>query len=263
MKKGFVLFLTMALLISMLAGCGAPKPESGSTGNSSSSGAVKSSSDEGKAAAHPSTWPTVSFPAVPTVEVTDEAMVEEALNNYLVSINAGVKADIVNIDFGNLSTVMTLMLSSTEDPIDLFSYAFFSNLSSVVTNEQVIALDDYISQYPDIVKAVGEENMKLGKINGTQYAVPVVGSYATAWYYVLRRDIAEEIGVSDQDGKQITIEELTAILTDAKAAHPDLVYLPIAEDIISLYNFDSLGDADIMGALENFGADSTEIINIY
>ncbi len=259
MKKGFVLFLAVLLIVSSLAGCGAPKPEDGARTTERTAG----ESQKGAADTDPSTWPTVSFPVVPTVEVTDEAMIENALNDYLVSINAGVKADIVPIDFGNLSTVMTLMLSSTEEPIDLFSYLFFSNLSSVVTNEQVIALDDYLEQYPEITQIVGEENMKLGRMNGMQYAIPVVGSYATAWYYVLRRDIAEEIGVSDKDGKMITLEELTEILTDAKAAHPELMYIPLTEDFISIYGYDSLGDSDIMGALENNGKETAQIIDFY
>ena len=59
-------------------------------------------------AGDPADWPTVSFPILPVVEVTDEEAVEQALNDYLVSIDAGVKADAVLIDFGSVSQVMTL-----------------------------------------------------------------------------------------------------------------------------------------------------------
>lgn len=268
MKKTLVLFLTAVLLASSLAGCSAPQQGSSTKSTQSAAGGGNSSAAEPTADDHtqdtdPSSWPTVSFPVVPTVEVTDEAMVEKALNDYLVSINAGVQADMVIIDFGNLSTVMTLMLSSNEEPIDLFTYMFWSNLSGVVTNDQVIPLDDYLTQYPEIVQLVGEDNMKLGRVNGTQYAIPVVGSYATAWYYVLRRDIAEEIGVADKDGQKITLDELTDILTDAKAAHQDLIYLPITEDFISVNGYDNLGDADIMGALKNNGVDNSQVVDFY
>lgn len=268
MKKVVVLLLTVVLLISSLAGCSPSTPDSGGkSGGDAAAGdntdAPKGTAGDPSEAADPSSWPTVSFPVVPTVEVTDEAMIEKALNDYLISINAGVLADMVVIDFGNLSTVMTLMLSSNEEPIDLFSYIFWSNLSGVVSNDQVIPLDELLSQYPEIVQTVGEENMMLGRVNGTQYAIPVVGSYATAWYYVLRRDIAEEIGVADRDGEMISLDELSTILTDAKAAHSDLIFLPITEDLISVYGYDNLGDADVMGALKNNGVDTSDVIDFY
>lgn len=224
---------------------------------------VSALADDGGTSSDPSSWPTVSFPIVPTVEVTDEAEVEAALNDYLVSIDAGVKADMVLIDFGNLNTVMTLMLSSSDEPIDIFSYQFFSNLSSVVLNDQVIPLDDYITQYPDVVEAVGADNMKIGKMNGTQYAIPVVGSYSTAWYYVLRKDIAEEIGVADKDETTLTLDEMGEIIKKAKEAHPELIYLPITDDLISAYNYDYLADTDWMGVLPDNGTDSTTIVDFY
>lgn len=267
MKKGLSVFLTATLLMSSLVGCGdevKTNAENSTAGNSAEeSSTVGSSTGKNEEASDPSGWPTVSFPVVPTVEVTDEAIIEEVLNDYLVSIDAGVKADMVVMDFGNLNTVMTLMLSSNEEPIDIFSYMFWSNLSGVVSNDQVIPLDDYMEQYPEIKEIIGEENMKLGKINGTQYAIPTVGSYGTAYYYVLRKDIADAIGVSDRDGKTITIDELSDILGKAKKAYPDLIYMPIMEDFMTIYGYDNLGDADVMGALENNGVDSTKVINFY
>ena len=56
----------------------------------------------------------------------DEAKVEEALNEYLVSINAGAKVDLIGINFGDLATQMTLMLSDNQNPLDIFCLLYTS-----------------------------------------------------------------------------------------------------------------------------------------
>ena len=211
----------------------------------------------------PADWPTVSFPILPVVEVTDEAEVEQALNDYLVSIDAGVKADAVLIDFGSVSQVMTLMLSSREEPIDVFSYNFFSSLTGVVKNDQVIPLDDMLETYPDLVDTIGEEYLALGKIGNTQYAFPTVGAYANTWWYVLRQDVAEEIGVADRNGEKITLDQLDEILALAKEAHPEYSFFPTIQDLIYVQDYEVLGDNDWMGAIANSAVDGTEIINYY
>ncbi len=214
-------------------------------------------------AGDPADWPTVSFPILPVVEVTDEEAVEQALNDYLVSIDAGVKADAVLIDFGSVSQVMTLMLSSTEEPIDVFTYNFFSNLTSVVKNEQVIPLDDMLETYPDLKDVIGEDYLPLGQLNGTQYAFPVVGSYATIWFYAMRRDVAEDIGVADRSGEKITMDELKEMLAAAKEAHPEYSYFPVGLDLVNVQDYEFLADNDWMGGIPKNATESTEIINYY
>ncbi len=260
MKKLFSLLLASALLVSSLAGCGG---QSGSSSESDSSAAgTDSSATTSEVSTNSEDWPVVSTPVVPTQPVTDEKMVEDALNEYLVSIDAGVQCDVVPIEFGNLSTTMTLMLTSNDDPIDVFSYNFFSNLTSVVANEQVVALDDYLTQYPDLVDVIGEAYLPGGQVDGVQYALPTVGSYGTMWTYVLRRDIAETIGVDDRDGEMINMQEMTDIMLQAKEAYPELIFMPIATDANQTL-YDTLGDYSLTGVLMNCGVDNTDVVNFY
>lgn len=261
MKKWLCYLIAGAMMLSVLAGCGSQNNGDSSV-QESSQASETSAGETSQVSENVEDWPVVSTPVVPTQPVTDEAMVEDALNEYLVSIDAGVQVDIVPIEFGNLATTMTLMLTSRDDPIDVFSYNFFSNLTNVVANEQVIALDDYLEQYPDLKDIIGEQYLPVGQVDGVQYALPTVGSYGNVWAYVLRRDIAEEIGVADRDGEMIDIQEMTDIMTQAKAAYPDLIYLPITTD----YNntiIDNLGDTSWTGVLMNSGLDNTEVINYY
>lgn len=260
MKKLFSLLLASALLVSSLAGCGG---QSGSSSESDSSAAgTDSSATTSEVSTNSEDWPVVSTPVVPTQPVTDEKMVEDALNEYLISINAGVQVDIVPIEFGNLATTMTLMLTSNDDPIDVFSYNFFSNLTSVVANEQAVPLDDYLTQYSDLVDVVGKAYLPGGQVDGVQYALPTVGSYGGILGYVLRRDIAEEIGVADRDGEMIDIQEMTDIMLQAKEAYPDLIYMPITADYNTIL-IDTLGDSYWTGVLMNSGLDNSDVVNYY
>ncbi len=206
-------------------------------------------------------WPVVTTAVVPTQPVTDEEMVETALNEYLVSIDAGIQMDIIPIEFGNLSTTMTLMLTSPEDPIDVFSYNFFSKLTSVVANEQVVPLDEFLEEYPDIVDVVGEEYLPLGQINGTQYALPNIGAYGQIFCYALRSDIAEAIGYADKEGQLMTLQEITEMLLKAKEAFPELAF--ITNEEFGIMNIDRLGDSNCTGVLMNNGIDNTEVVNLY
>lgn len=267
MKRKLALLLSMTIAASLLAGCGSTNANSEKSDSLQVSGNAVSDvvSDDGTetVSSNVEDWPVVSFPFVPVYDTPDADQVEKALNDYLVSINAGVQADMVRIDFGSLSTTLTLMLSSKDDPIDLFSYQFFSDLSNVVQNEQAIPLDSYIAEYPGIVDAIGENYMILGKYQGIQYAAPVVGSHGTANYYALKRDIAEKIGVAGKDGSKITLEELDNIISEAKTSCPDYIYMPMTLDLITIQGYDTLADADAIGVLEGWGLDNTKIIDYY
>ena len=60
----------------------------------------------------PSKWPVVKMEVVSsTGEEAKEQEIEDALNEYLVSIDAGVQADLVPLAFGDRATQLTLLLT--------------------------------------------------------------------------------------------------------------------------------------------------------
>ena len=90
----------------------------------------------------PSKWPVVKMEVVSsTGEEAKEQEIEDALNEYLVSIDAGVQADLVPLAFGDRATQLTLLLTDSENGIDLFCWRFYSSVTDMVNNDQVIALD--------------------------------------------------------------------------------------------------------------------------
>ncbi len=278
MKRRIAMLTACMLACGALAGCGGNGGADGATGGGEAAGtggsaAAGTESGSGNEAAggagaqaevpaDVADWPVVTTAVVPTQPITDEQMVEDALNEYLVSISAGIQMDIIPIEFGNLSTTLTLMLTSPDDPIDVFSYQFFSSLTGVVSNEQVIPLDGFVEKYPDIVDVVGEEYMKVGQMDGTQYAIPVIGAYGQMMTYALRTDIAEELGVTDKEGQKMTLREVTDMVLLAKEKHPEMIFIPVTWDAF-VYGLDHLGDSKMTGVLMDSGLDSTEIVNIY
>ena len=257
MKKIIGLFLAAAMSGLLLAGCVAPAAEK----NSNDGEKVSIAEMEGTIT-DSLEWPTVTFAILPTQEITDVDLVVDKLNEYLVSIDAGVLADIVPIEFGNLSTTMTLMLSSSDTPIDIFTNMFYSTMIDVVNNEQCIPLDDYIKKYPEIVNVIGEEYLPFAQISGIQYGLPVVGAYSGFSGYALREDIANEIGVADRDGEVLTYDELTEILLKAKEAHPEMCFI-INSVTGCNTNIDTMGDSTLRGVLLNRGLDTSEVVNYY
>ena len=62
----------------------------------------------------PSKWPVVKMEVVSsTGEEAKEQEIEDALNKYLVSIDAGVQADLVPLAFGDRATQLTLLLTDS------------------------------------------------------------------------------------------------------------------------------------------------------
>ena len=267
-KKLAALILVAAMTASLL-GCAAktePDTDSQAAGGAGSpaEGAVEEaeSEEEFQVAENPDDWPVVTVQVTVLSEMPDEQIVEDALNEYLVSINAGVKADMVQMNMGDLSTQLTLLLSDNQQPLDLFCWRFYSTLDGCVKNEQCISLEPYLDVYPDLWEMYPELVLKTQQVGGVQYAVPSVDSYATYEVYALRKDVAEELGIADRDGERITLEEMTQIMKDAKALHPEYAYICNTNDE-PVIGIDSLGNSNWLGVLMNRGVGTTEIVNLY
>lgn len=265
MKKKLVSLILAAAMLGTLIGCGSDSAGTGTSGAADSAGSTADSGAETAGALevpeNPDDWPVIAVQSL-SYDMPDEAKVEEALNEYLVSINAGAKVDLIGINFGDLATQMTLMLSDNQNPLDIFCWRFYSNVDSCVKNEQCISLEPYKDVYPDLWEMYPDKVLKTQQVSGIQYAVPSVDSYATYEVYALRKEIAEELGIVDRDGERITIDELTQIMKDAKAIHPEFSYMVNTNDE-PVIGIDSLGNPNWLGVLLNQGVGTTEIVNLY
>lgn len=211
----------------------------------------------------PSQWPVIKMEVVSrTGEEARETEVEAALNEYLVSIDAGVQADLVPLAFGDRGTQLTLLLTDSENGIDLFCWRFYSSVTDMVNNDQVIALDQYRETYPELWEMFPESVYKTCQVNGQQYSLPGADSFGNFQVYTMRKDIAEEIGVMDLVGTKISEEQFEDMLAKAEAAHPELCWLT-DPTVTSYQGIDNLGFTDWIGVLLNQGIDQEEIVNYY
>lgn len=269
MGKKLMSLILVAVMAGSLLACGDRKTEEPGEQTGSTTASVDSTvtgetgnAEEFQAADNPDDWPVVAVEVAVLSEMPDEQMVEDALNEYLISIDAGVKVDMVQMNMGDISTQLTLLLSDNQQPLDLFCWRFYSTLDGCVKNEQCISLEPYLDIYPDLWEMYPERVLKTQQIGGVQYAVPSVDSYATYEVYALRKDVAEELGIADRDGERITLEEMTQIMKDAKALHPEYAYMCNTNDE-PVIGIDSLGNSNWLGVLMNRGIGTTEIVNLY
>ena len=204
MKKSR-LIATLAA-VSMLASSFAPMVQAGET----------------EAASDPSEWPVVSVDVLSFTDGLDRKdEVQQALNDYLASINAGVQAEFVVNTWGDRNNNLTMLLSDKDNPIDLFSWRFYSSVDVLVKNDQIISLEPYKETYPDLFTMYPEKVYKTCQIDGQQYSLPSADSFCNFSAYMLRKSVAEDIGVADMDGKKVSLDELNDILTKAEEAYPD------------------------------------------
>lgn len=249
-----------ALLCVTAAGCGTQKgnESTASTATNKESGAVQDN-----AGSDPSTWPVVATEIPSRNNMDDVPMVQEALNKHLAEIDAGVQIELVPVEIGNISTTMTLMLTSGDDPIDLFNWRWYSNLVNVVRNEQVIGLNKYKDQYPELWQLADENVLKSHVVNGETYGFPTMDGFCTAGWYALRKDIAEELGMADKEGEALSLEELTDLMKRAKQAHPEYAYVIEPENGSNLMRIDNLGNDHYIGVLLHNGVDQDTIVNYF
>jgi len=213
-------------------------------------------------ATDPSTWPVIKAEVVMPSGETREAEVEKALNDYLISINAGVLCDMVLIDGGARATQLTLMLTDPDDGIDLFGWRFYSDVSSLVQNDQIISLEKYKEVYPELWTMFPESVYNACKVNGELYSMPAADAFGGHTVYCLRKDIADAIGVTELRNTLITEEQLLDIMLKAEALHPELDYIPnpVTPSYMGIDNF---GLDESLGVLLNRGINQDTIVNYY
>ena len=139
-RKVIVGILALVMGLSLTA-CGSA--DSGSEA-AAVEGVTVSAREDGSVAADtaPADWPVIKVEVCSFTDTLEkEPEIEAALNEYLVSINAGVQADMLPIAIGDRSTQLTLMLTDNKDPIDLFAWRFYSSVSDMVKNGQCISLE--------------------------------------------------------------------------------------------------------------------------
>lgn len=173
--------------------------------------------------------------------------VQDAVNALLAKKNLGIQVEFVCIDFASWATQINLML--TDGSIDLFNACFMPSLSVLADNGSIAPMDDLYNKYGQGILSTLGDYINCAKVDGVLYGAPKVNAFSSALMFVMRKDIADELGI---DPETITdFETLTESLKKVKAAYPDMSMIANgnAGDYMSFSDIDFLGTEDPLGCL--------------
>ncbi|WP_308634985.1 ABC transporter substrate-binding protein [Paenibacillus silvisoli] len=255
MKKLFGSMTVIALLTSLISACGS----NGANENAAQSNAAGTEAGAGtETSSETSTEKpyTVDLMMVGDAKTEDTKKVSEEISKMTRKLmNADV--NITRVGFGSFQQQANLALSSGEK-LDLF-VTFALDISTLANSGQILPMTKLLESHgKDILNNLSVEDRRSVSINNEIYAIPTAKEKATNYGYIMRKDIADEIGVKPEEVK--TYEQLEAIMTKAKEKHPDMY--PIGLDFTNVYRpntEDNLGTGP--GIIDAVG-DSTTVVNM-
>ncbi len=256
LKKLLSVLLVSAMVCSLLAGCGKKAENTTDSKAADVTTAAGKSSDEGDGTKEDPYTITIYAPYAATTDAC------EAVSGKISEITR----DLINCDVKLVRDVtkdqLNLTLTSGEK-LDLF-YAFpwEVSLSSMVSSNEVVAMDDLLDKYaPDTKSSISADDWSCVTVNGKVYGIPMNKDKAQARGFEMNKKIADELGIDYS--KPITYAELEADLQKVKDAYPDMYpCVPNAGSMnFPAWSCDVLGDK--LGVLENCLDGSTKVVNLY
>lgn len=203
MKKTIASLLAAGMAVSMLTACG---------GSGSSSGGEYDQV----------VYAYATFNNIPTNEALDE--VEEAIN-VITREKIGAEITLKPIAIADYSQSVSLSLQGGEKIDIMESLGDFNNyLSTGMALDISELIDTYAAETKELV---GDEWLAACEYTGGLYGIPDYKPMALTPMIIYREDVAEELGL-DMSSVD-SIEDLTDIFAQVKAAKPDMTPLAIVE----------------------------------
>lgn len=257
-KKGLSVFLVVLLLASILAACG---KSNSSAPPSSGDAASEPDASQGSSQQEPYTVKIMMLDEGKTDIVDEVAKAASAITQQ--KFNTTI--ELVRIGWGSWSQQVSLALASGEK-LDLFpAFALDSPLTTLVSNGQILPMDDLLKQYgAETLAAISEADWKCDTIDGHIYAVPMNKGKQNVIGAMVDKNMADELGIDLS--KINSMEALGEALAVVKKAHPDMYPLASSnQKMVVAVPSDGLGDPRevVLGGLVNVYNDSTKVENIY
>lgn len=226
MKRKLLSLLLAAGMVLGLASCGAPAKQS--EGSGAGGGAQAESSAQaggessGGAEASAKTWDSVYeldfyYPVYFYMPSKEGIAAVEAELNKITSEKVGVTVKLHPIDYFQFSDQINLALSGGEK-VDLFMP--LTGLTTYVSKGQITPITQYTAELKETMDLMGEEFLRASYIGKELYAIPRYGANTMVWYYVYRKDIADEVGFDKSTVKNV--KDLEELLTKVHEKHPEL-----------------------------------------
>lgn len=249
-RKVLSLLLTTVMAGSLLAGCGSKAEVSDNTSAGNASNVEANNGEVEKVTMY-----------LPTSGKTDDMAAVLDKVNAISREKIGVEVDIKTYEMGQWFQQYSLFLSGTEDVDILINYGGYLN---AVSQGAAYDLTDLLPEYgKDIIDAEGEF-LKGGQIDGVQYAIPIYASYAWNMGIIYRKDVVEELGLTDMVANVKTLEDWGEVLAKVKEAKPDMTpFVTNNGNQAANFNYgtwDTLGN--VYGVLMN-GGQTSEVVDLF
>jgi len=243
-----------------LSGC------SGGSGASSTAAAATSSAEGSSSAAASSAnqeTVTLNFWTVGTAQDA-QSRITTAVNKYLKdTLKSNIQVDYQELGWGDDYTQKVNNALSTGSGVDVcFTANWAANFQQNALAGNFLALDDYLTKYPEISNILGESFLNASKIEGKTYALPCNKEKFHSWGYLLRTDLVKKYNV---DITKIKSEaDLEPYFDKILKGEPGITPLCAAGSMDlpgwQFLDWDNISDDDVPGALYPSG-NSTKIIN--
>lgn len=245
----------VAMMVTLLFGCGGSKPaapEAPASSGSSAPAAAETKEPPAK----------VTFAYFCTAVIPEDVdKIEKAMSDYALE-KVNVELELVPLSIGTYNQQINLMISGGEK-LDIFNM-FAADFNSSVAQNKLYALDPAMVQEhaPGVVEALGDY-MVGTTINNEIYGFGVMKDMAAARGVVFNQEILDKHGLTVDHIDNP--DELTELLAQIKELEPDLV--PICSEDIGksvmdsgFATYDDLGDR--FGVLMNYG-ETLEVVNLF
>lgn len=205
--------------------------------------------------------------------------------NEIAEAEIGVHVNYTILDIQTYMTQVPLMIADTSDPLDLMMITSMptTSFSTLTAQKQLLDITGMLDEYAPETKELLADYLPATVVGDTVYALPCYRIYNSSYYMVMRKDVLDELGLTEQ-------AEAIASWTDAKAllqaVHDAQDSLPAelqtnamicnadtqgnvihgsyvdtaTDDFAGNYGFDTLGDTNRIikvnddGTIENFFA---------
>lgn len=229
MKKILALVLTLALMLTLFAGCGsktpaAPTAAPAPTGTNNETPAATEAAPTEAAKKDP-VWITISYPCLVIVPSPDSVVaVEDAVNAHLEEIDSPVRLHLDAVDANSYATTIDMKQIGGE-PVDL--YCALGTMGDQVASNKVLPITDYVdTALKPTLDITGKAFLGSTTFNGEVMGLGVYRTDVMTEYLIIEADVANN-ELDLHEGDFLTMDQVNEVLAKLKELHPDKITMGV------------------------------------
>ncbi len=255
----FKKLLPVVLAGVILSGCGGnPESEAVTSESGAASESVQSDDAQAQDGSEELTEITVVLRTLGAVEESATVAVEEAVNE-ITQREINVAVDLIWIDSSQYGTQVSMMITGNEDmDLMMFTPDSSTTYTTFMAQNQLMDITDYLEEYgSEITATLGEDLLQATSKDGRIYGVGNYGPLTYKSMLLVRRDLADDAGVTELIENATTWTEIEeALIAIAEQSGQGLVNADVngsvlvanptlspGDDFSDGYVYDNLGDS--------------------